>query len=525
MDISEILSIALPVVYVIVGAVLVWLVIELVMTVRKTRKTVDDLQKQVEPTLASVERITASLEPVAAKVDPLVERVSLTVDAANLEIMRVDQILEDVNEITDSVASAVEAVDTVTNAPVELVNNVTSRVRNAFKSRRASDESVASARRKPSAPPPMVRTETHRSARSTADVVKGVVTTSVAAAKEAVADQREQRAEQRAERDEKAEAKRVAADKSPKSPPPWPMPWLPPRTPMPQLRSSTSRTTQTKKRTRASNDSIHGTKGRLGGDSQLRSDENRQSEAKLSHSLDDRGRHSAHGRLVYLFNILSVPIGIVIWSIVIVFCLRGPVNKLEKLGVPRVAGTTIAYVLMFVVLALVGLLMFSPAFGVGDQFTNLIESIPATFRPSPGGATTCTRATPTCFRTTRYKRGSTMRWTPSSHGLRRSPAIAPTAWSPSGRVWSTRSLRSGLRWWWLSGSSWSFRSLDANACASSTRSATRIWKCCTSRSRASWAATSRARFCSAPSSAWAASFCSAPSASRTTRRSAASPAC
>ena len=40
------------------------------------------------------------------------------------------------------------------------------------------------------------------------------------------------------------------------------------------------------------------------------------------------------------------------------------------------AGTTIAYVLMFVVLALVGLLMFSPAFGVGDQFTNLIESIP-----------------------------------------------------------------------------------------------------------------------------------------------------
>ena len=30
-----------------VGAVLVWLVIELVMTVRKTRKTVDDLQRQV----------------------------------------------------------------------------------------------------------------------------------------------------------------------------------------------------------------------------------------------------------------------------------------------------------------------------------------------------------------------------------------------------------------------------------------------------------------------------------------------
>ena len=80
--------------------------------------------------------------------------------------------------------------------------------------------------------------------------------------------------------------------------------------------------------------------------------------------------------LVYLFNILSVPVGIVIWSTVIVFCLRGPVNKLEKLGVPRVAGTTIAYVLMFVLLALVGLMLFSPAFGLGGQFTSLVESVP-----------------------------------------------------------------------------------------------------------------------------------------------------
>ena len=82
------------------------------------------------------------------------------------------------------------------------------------------------------------------------------------------------------------------------------------------------------------------------------------------------------GVLVYLFNILSVPVGIVIWTVVIVFCLRGPVNKLEKLGVPRVVGTALAYVLMFAVLALVGLLLFSPVFGVGDQFTNLVESIP-----------------------------------------------------------------------------------------------------------------------------------------------------
>lgn len=80
--------------------------------------------------------------------------------------------------------------------------------------------------------------------------------------------------------------------------------------------------------------------------------------------------------VIYLLNILSVPVGVVIWAVVIVFCLRGPVNRLEKWGVPRVFGTTIAYVIMFAVLALVCLLLFSPAFGLGGQFANLLERIP-----------------------------------------------------------------------------------------------------------------------------------------------------
>lgn len=80
--------------------------------------------------------------------------------------------------------------------------------------------------------------------------------------------------------------------------------------------------------------------------------------------------------VVYLFNILTIPVAILLWTVVIVFCLRGIVNKFEAWGVPRVFGTTIAYVIMAAVLALVGVLMFSPAFGLGEQFTNLIQSIP-----------------------------------------------------------------------------------------------------------------------------------------------------
>lgn len=63
MDFFNVINVALPVIYVLVGIVLVWFVIELVMTVRKTRETVTSVQKQLEPTLEHVEKITASLEP------------------------------------------------------------------------------------------------------------------------------------------------------------------------------------------------------------------------------------------------------------------------------------------------------------------------------------------------------------------------------------------------------------------------------------------------------------------------------
>lgn len=172
MDFAAIVNVALPVVYVLVGAVLVWFVVELALTIRSTRSTIDDAHKELVPTLQNVEKITAQVDPLVGnvntlvteqvepllakvnemaeeakpavgRVDPLVERLSLTVDAANLELMRVDQILEDVTQITDSVSKAAGAVDTVTSAPIDLVNTLTGKLRNRFKPRYASDESVS----------------------------------------------------------------------------------------------------------------------------------------------------------------------------------------------------------------------------------------------------------------------------------------------------------------------------------------------------------------------------------------------
>lgn len=80
--------------------------------------------------------------------------------------------------------------------------------------------------------------------------------------------------------------------------------------------------------------------------------------------------------VIYLLNILAVPMGVVIWATIIVFCLRGIVNSLEKRGVNRGIGTAVAYVVMFAVVGALAFLMFSPVFGFGSQFANLVESIP-----------------------------------------------------------------------------------------------------------------------------------------------------
>lgn len=77
-----------------------------------------------------------------------------------------------------------------------------------------------------------------------------------------------------------------------------------------------------------------------------------------------------------VLDVLAIPVGIVLWATVIVFILRSPVNWLEKKGINRVLGTGIAYVGFFVIASIIALLMFSPAFGFGDQFMDLMESIP-----------------------------------------------------------------------------------------------------------------------------------------------------
>lgn len=134
----DVFSIILTCVYIVVGLALIWFVVELALTMRKVRGTVQDL----EPTLDNVEKMVTDLQPTITKVDPLMDRVTLTVDSVNLELMRVDGILENITNITGGVSKTVDAVDSVTSAPLDIVSNMTKKVRSKFRPRYASEESV-----------------------------------------------------------------------------------------------------------------------------------------------------------------------------------------------------------------------------------------------------------------------------------------------------------------------------------------------------------------------------------------------
>ena len=143
MDAAFIQQVVLPIVYVVVGIVLVWALVELVIFLRSTRKTMSTLEEEIRPVISDVKEMTESLKPAVDKMDPLAERVSLAVDAANLEIMRLDGILENVDALTGSAAGAANAVETVANTPMKLVNTAAEKLRGAFSQKKASDASVA----------------------------------------------------------------------------------------------------------------------------------------------------------------------------------------------------------------------------------------------------------------------------------------------------------------------------------------------------------------------------------------------
>lgn len=127
----------LTIVLIVLVAAAVWAVVELAITLRKTRTTLDEISHsateaidQATPVIAKLDGVVDELQPALREVTPLVEKVTVTVDEANVALGALGGIMGDVSSATHGVASvgdsASRIVNTATSAAVGVVSKVAS---------------------------------------------------------------------------------------------------------------------------------------------------------------------------------------------------------------------------------------------------------------------------------------------------------------------------------------------------------------------------------------------------------------
>lgn len=117
----------------------VWAVIELALTLRKTRIVVDSLDKTVtdlnntlaeaQPVVAKLDGAVDELTPALAQVEPLLKSSKTAVDALTSNLVEVEAVVRDISEVTGSVAEASNAVSSVTDSAAGAVQKLFNKVK------------------------------------------------------------------------------------------------------------------------------------------------------------------------------------------------------------------------------------------------------------------------------------------------------------------------------------------------------------------------------------------------------------
>lgn len=117
----------------------VWAVVELALTLRKTRTVVDSLDKTVsdlnntlaeaQPVVAKLDGAVDELTPALAQVEPLLKSSKTAVDALTSNLVEVEAVVRDISEVTGSVAEASNAVSSVTDSAAGAVQKLFNKVK------------------------------------------------------------------------------------------------------------------------------------------------------------------------------------------------------------------------------------------------------------------------------------------------------------------------------------------------------------------------------------------------------------
>lgn len=117
----------------------VWAVVELALTLRKTRTVVDSLDKTVsdlnntlaeaQPVVAKLDGAVDELTPALAQVEPLLKSSKTAVDALTSNLVEVEAVVRDISEVTGSMAEASNAVSSVTDSAAGAVQKLFNKVK------------------------------------------------------------------------------------------------------------------------------------------------------------------------------------------------------------------------------------------------------------------------------------------------------------------------------------------------------------------------------------------------------------
>lgn len=117
----------------------VWAIVELALTLRKTRTVVDSLDKTVtdlnntiaeaQPVVAKLDGAVDELTPALAQMEPLLKSSKTAVDALTSNLVEVEAVVRDISEVTGSVAEASNAVSSVTDSAAGAVQKLFNKVK------------------------------------------------------------------------------------------------------------------------------------------------------------------------------------------------------------------------------------------------------------------------------------------------------------------------------------------------------------------------------------------------------------
>ncbi|MCF2620759.1 DUF948 domain-containing protein [Collinsella tanakaei] len=127
----------LQIVLIVLAVAGVWAVVELALTLRKSRSTIQTVDRAVgelnetlgeaRPVIAKLDTTLDDLQPALNQVEPLLKQGSIAIEALSADLIEVNGVLRDVSEVTGSMSSASGAVSGIASAASEKVQRLFSK--------------------------------------------------------------------------------------------------------------------------------------------------------------------------------------------------------------------------------------------------------------------------------------------------------------------------------------------------------------------------------------------------------------